>query len=746
MATDLLDLSNALLRVAGYSATTSVRVRELLMRSGDVDAAARWHKLGPEARIALLEKLRTGDREAFIELVAIATMSLPPSTPQPQNVAGAAGRVEHLARTSDHVDFRAGTFQAPVVGVQHNHYGGVAAPAEWRPIDQVGPFAFGVHPTRLVPGLPDVPPYVTRDRDEDLCAQLARPGLVLILGEPYAGKSYTAWHGVRLREDHRLYTPYPGEDLRPLVAALRDDPGIYVIWLDELAEHLGTGGLNLRLLGRLNELGAVVLATMTPSEYYRRRAGTASGDRVVAAARTVVLEREWSESELQRLAADDDPRAYPAYMWSGREGAASYFAVGHLLFDEWQREGTRQAHPRGQLLVRAAVDLARCGVTGAVPAHLIKSVHERYTGEETEKGESFEDAFAWATAPMFGVSGLLVAGDERDTWRAYGALVAEALGSGDLEPVPDEVWWTLLDAAALGEPLDREAVLGAAHAALRSRIEAGDVEATFSLAVRTEGDEGVSLLRRAADAGHGPAAADVAEILLEEGKEQEALPYLEIAAESGDSWAVLHLARMHRSQAERWLRAAAEAGNGAAAHELGDMVVGSGREDEAFHWYLKAVAAGHHQVAGSLGVLLSNWAVPEAEKWLRYGMEWGDVRAANSLGVFLSNVKHDDEAETEPVFRQAAEGGNPSAAVNLGLELEDLGREEEALTWYRKGHERGAAYAELRIAELLMKEGKNEEAADWFRRAAAVDPQGIPESFPPPPGRAHAPEPDTVKE
>jgi hypothetical protein len=153
--------------------------------------------------------------------------------------------------------------------------------------------------------------------------------------------------------------------------------GKYVIWLDELTNHLGEGGLDPGLLGRFSSLGAVVFGTMSPDEYYRRRAGTTPGDRVVAGARTVELPREWTEAELQRLAAHEDGlRMYPAYMWSGREGVASYFAIGHLLFDEWRCAGTQGGHPRGQLLVRAAVDTARCGVAEAVSVELLKRVHE----------------------------------------------------------------------------------------------------------------------------------------------------------------------------------------------------------------------------------------------------------------------------------------------------------------------------------------------------------------------------------
>ncbi|MGN9756665.1 hypothetical protein [Streptomyces sp. SD31] len=695
--------------------------------------------------VSLLVVLRRNHPQEFSALKAIgADYAAPVTGDNAREVILSAAELvigDHVA--GDHVDFRDSTFHHRVVGVQYNHYGTVPAPAQWRPVGEVGPREFGVRPTRPVPGLPDVPPYVPRDCDEELRAQIAGNSLVLILGEPCVGKSYTAWHGVRSLEGHRLYAPDPGEDLRPLAATLQGNPGKYVIWLDELTGHLGTGGLDLRLLGRLNDLGAVVLATMSPDGYYRRRAGTAPGDRVVAAARTVELGREWSEAELARLAALDDRRAYPAYMWSGREGVATYFAVGHHLFDEWRRVGTQLEHPRGQLLVRAAIDLARCGVTGAVPAELLRRVQELYRAEDRE---SFEDALAWATAPMFGVSGLLVAGEADGTWRAYGALVSEALRSGgDLEPVPDEVWWTLLDAAREPDaPLDFPAVLDAARTALHDRVEAGDAAVALGFARRTEGDEREEWLRRAADAGDAWAAVELAEILRGRGEEGGALPYLERAAAAGSAKAAARLGSLLRERAEHWLRAAASAGEGDAAHELGDMLVGLGREEEALRWYRKAAAAGRREVAGSLGVLLYHWGRQEdAEAWLRYATAWGDARAANNLGLLLEDR---EGADWVSLYRQAAEGGDASGAVNLGVELEELGQEKEALSWYLAGHARGATEVESYIAELLEKRGKATEAEEWRRKAEAADPEGLLETLPTPPGSTPADAPDTVKE
>ncbi|MFF0222632.1 hypothetical protein [Streptomyces sp. NPDC004629] len=477
------------------------------------------------------------------------TASAAPAAPAPAGVDAPAP-----APLADHVDFRDATFHADVIGVQHHHYPAVPmpTPVQWSPVDEVDPVEFGVQPTRLVPGLPEVPPYVTRDCDEQLRDLLLEGGgLVVVLGERSVGKSYTAWNAVRslAEQGYLLYAPDPHEDLRALPTGPKGDADKRVLWLDELSDHLGgRSGLDRRLLGRFAHRGMVVLGTMEPEEYYRRRSGTGPGESVLTRARTVALAREWSESELARLAGHtDDPRAYPAYMWSGREGAASYFAIGHLLFDEWQRAGTQAEHPRGRLLVRVAVDLARCGVTEAVSVELLLRAAGSYPAEGAER-EPWEAALAWATAPMFGISGLLVEGETRGTWRAYGALVAEALRAGDLPPVPDGVWWTLLG----DREVDRAAVLDAAKAALRARVEGGDVPVMMRFASLTEGEEREGWYRRAADLGDDRAALLLATLLLRRGEDGQAIPYLEVAARRGAVEAARQLAVIYEVRARYW--------------------------------------------------------------------------------------------------------------------------------------------------------------------------------------------------
>lgn len=736
LATELEWLRDVLLRAIRDSSVAAEQISEVLARSGLPGLVEAWilHRPGEVSageRLASLVVLRTTHPKEFADLWAIAAMYAPARRPTGRTsgvtargsrsvaaggdigVAVTGDGSTHVA--GDHIDFRDATFHDPVVGVQHNHYGTVPAPAQWRQVGEVGPREFGVRPTRPVPGLPDVPPYVPRDCDEDLRAELAGNSLVLILGEPCAGTSYTAWNGVRSLEGHRLYAPAAGEDLRPLAAALRSSPGKYVVWLDELTGHLGARGLDPSLLGSLNDLGAVVLATMSPAEYYRRRKGAAPGDLVVAAARKVELAREWSEAELARLAALDDPRAYPAYMWSGQEGVASYFAVGHHLYDEWRRMGTQLEHPRGQLLVRAAVDLARCGVTGAVPAELLRRVQEQYRAEDRE---SFEDALAWATAPMFGASGLLVAGEEDGTWRAYGALVTEALRSDDLEPVPDEVWWTLLDAARDEDEdcnLDGDAVYDAARTALQPRIDAGDPTVALAFALRSEGVEHETWLRRAADAGHPEGAWELAQLLLDRGDADDAVPYLEVAAKSGNGDAATALGKHLRDQAQWWLEKAAGGGNLEAEHLLGDLFLGSGDYEAAHSHYSEAELRGYAKVARSMGawLLLEN-AGKAAEVWLERAVAAGDA----SAGDLLSDARRGPQTAGEADTYFDDTGPYPLDSTHRGVLLEKQGQLDAAREKYEKGYEKGDAYAAYRLAALLEKQERAGDAKAWYRKAA----------------------------
>ncbi|MET7473398.1 hypothetical protein ABZT17_03395 [Streptomyces sp. NPDC005648] len=719
-----------MLRAMSASSEARRWLMEVLGRSGA--PASIWQTdvrtpILAQQQLAWLQGVRRADPGLFAELRDIVTQRDEVAALRSGAVGSDIGEAvagdhqqlllaqDHVA--GDHVDFGGSTFHDEVVGVQHIHYGAAPAQVEWRPVRDVEPWEFGVPRDRHAGSLPEVLPYVRRDRDEELASQLRHPGLVLILGKAYSGKSHTAWNGVRSLEDHQIHAPNPDEDWRALVAGLRGEPGHHVVWLDELTDHLRVGGLDLRMLGLLTDLGIVVLGTMTPDEYYRRRAGTTAGDRVVARARTVELARQWSSAELERLRVLDDPRAHPAYMWSGREGAAAYFAIGHLMFDEWRRAGTQQEHPGGRLLVQAAVDVARCGVAGPVPAELLERVYDNYAdGSE----ETFESALAWAATPLFGVSGLLVRGDTPGTWRAYGALVGEALRSEDLLPVPEGVWWTLLGAAEHDLSLDHKAVHRAAQAALRSRIVAGDTAVMLRLAMFAESDEKEAWFRRAAERGDQKAITWLVELLLERGEERAALPYLEVAAEV-DVRAGARLGHILQDMALSRLTRAAERGDAAAAHSLGQLLAAwAGRETEALSWCLRAYAWGDASAAATVGRLLwSQHDASGAESWFEAARDAGDPEGTYRYALLLVDRDVESAALGESLLRDLASSGHTRASTAYGYQKERQGQTAEAREWYRRGYDGGDVEAAYRMGMSLKGAGQPDEAARaWLRQAA----------------------------
>ncbi|MFJ6697405.1 hypothetical protein ACIQM4_15215 [Streptomyces sp. NPDC091272] len=453
--------------------------------------------------------------------------------------------------TGDNVDLTGNTVNGQVIGFQSVHH---APPATYdrRPVGQVGPVEFGVRPTRRVVGLPDVPPYVERDVDRVLAARLARSGLVVLLAKPLSGASHTAWNAVRQMDGHQLYAPEPGTDLRTLPADLKYESGAHVLWLDDLTGHLGNGGLTPGLLGRLAHLGVVVLATMDPDAHHARRT-----ERVLAAAHTVPLERGWSEKEFAGLASFvADGRVAEVHEHGDRAQVAAHFAFGHLLRDEWHHPGARTAHPRGCLLVRAAVDLAMCGVEGPVSESLLARLSEGHAaGSEGPAGESYGEAFAWAGAERFSIPGfgLLVRGRRQGSWKAHGAVVA-----GEW-PVLHEVWDRVRHETRDDPDVDSEALTRAYCETLRPRAEAGETSAMVRLGRAVpERTEALAWYRRAADAGSIEAAAELGVLLTESpGSEQEAIKYLETAATAGHLPSARALGGFLRDWSDRWLGVAA---------------------------------------------------------------------------------------------------------------------------------------------------------------------------------------------
>ncbi|MEU7279286.1 hypothetical protein AB0A69_10985 [Streptomyces sp. NPDC045431] len=579
--------------------------------------------------------------------------------------------------------------QSGSIGAVHVGAASPPDPFLWLPVRETDPVALG---GRHYDG-----PYVLRDRDAEL-AELS--GLVVVTGEPLSGKTTTAWAAmVRALPDHQVCVPPPGADLRPLA---RHEGGPWVLWLDDLEGHLHERGLDAGLLARLTSLGVPVLATMSDTAYDEHRFEPSPHARVLSRARTVELGLEWSLPELMRLTESGDPGHWFVLEGQrGRTNVTQYRGLGPDLWAEWQRARRPANHPRGHRLVRAAIDLHRCGSTKPLPVELLRQTHELYD-VDAGSGESFEDALAWAARPRLGITGLLVE-EPGGRWRAYGSLIVDAM-KADAFPTLDAVW----EAALAYDPM---AVKPHAGVHYLKKAKAGDAEAMYRFARLWDDD---AWLRKAADAGHTGACRELGRSLAGRGETREAERYLEAAAEAGDTEAALELGELLLKRAVAWLTKATDGGSPEAAHLLGDLYLGAGEETRAANLYEDAFAAGYDGVARSYGAY---YRYTGAEVYARFFFQRA-ADAGDELGAAALGAKPWSPEDVEDYLREFAGQEEPMDTTHLGMLLEENGRETEARACYAKGFDLGDPYGAFRLARLLAKEGKPEAARAWMRKAA----------------------------
>ncbi|MDT9686019.1 hypothetical protein RND61_28695 [Streptomyces sp. TRM76323] len=555
-------------------------------------------------------------------------------------------------------------------------------------------------------------PYVPRDRDADL-AGAGECGFLVITGERLSGKTTTAWaHLRRFAPGTEVCVPLPGADLRTLPGWIRARDNDCVLWLDDLERYLDADrGLDAALLSRFMAMGVPVVATMSDAAYDEYRFGSLTSGRLLGRARTVELDLEWSAAELARLKGARDAHLQGAYTWRGDRSVTEYLAVGPELWEEWRRAGRPSGNRSGHQLVRAALDLARCGLTGPLPRDVVRAVYETYAPKHAE---AFDAALAWATRPRLGVTGLLVEAPGTAELAAYGSLIGEALVTKGLPRVPYEVW-------DLALAHDRQAVSVRALQHFRAWAKADDREAMYRLAQLLHDED---WLRGAADAGHPGAMAELGRVLADRGEARAAEPYLERAAEAGAAGAATLLGTLLRDRAMGWLRKGADEGDPEAAHHLGDLLFGLGDDQGALKHYVDAFEAEYAEVAGSLGAYhLYRGDSLLAEIFFRRAADAGDTRREGHL------ARHDPVTPegTEEYLREFS--WHPMDATHLGAFLEGRGDRDQARTWYEKGFELGDPYGAFLLARLLEKEGRKDEAAAWMRKAADAGHPGAAEDL-----------------
>ena len=709
----------------------------------------RWNRRLREALEESEEQVGPAAAEALRRLVKEFSSSGAPGGP-------VAAAPDDGSFADDHIDFRQGSFHGPVVAVQHNYGaqpgGGHLGPHDWPAAKNIEPLTLGTRATSRVPGLPRLPPYVPRSVDGELAAVLRQSGtdggLVVVRGEPFAGKTRTALAVMaEVLANHPVFVPAVPDDLRELSAMVAREPGRCVVWLDDLDGHLGGSGVEPRLLGRLTGLGVTVLATLREEAYDELR--QSARGRVLDLAHIIELPRKWSTEERQRATETGDERLVEAARRSGPEGVAAYLAVGPLLWDEWQRASRADRHPRAYALVRAAVDLARCGLRGPLSQDLLVMLHEGLEAVSGREKESVDEALAWAAEKRHGVMRMLRRHGAR-MWEAAPYLVDTALKEEGFPAADGVVWGFALEEARENTAYDFETVVGTAREAFRRAAEAGDGRAMLELGLLAEtfgeGAEAEEWFRRATEAASTEAAGRLGRLLVERGDTLEAEPFLETAADAGDAGAATLLGKLLRERSRTWLAKGAEGQDAEAAHLLADLLLGSGDFDEAEKNYWVAERLGRAEVARSVGMfyLIGN-AGRAAEIWLGRARAAGDELAGDIMEWLDDGAQSLEDADG--YFREST---FVLDHANKGVLREKQGLLDEARSLYESGYDAGDPYGAYRLAALLISQGKTDEALTWYRKAADMGHPGAKQVLAETPDTAQTPDtvenPDTVKE
>jgi len=346
---------------------------------------------------------------------------------------------------------------------------GSGPPHARRPVrDLDDPILFGVHPAATRPGtgqMDRIPEFVSRDRFGEVQGRVAAGGFVLLVGESTAGKSRMAYEAMRAAvPDHEVFRARPSDDLAVLTDVVERTRRC-VVWLDELDQFLGVGGLTMEIVARMlggRRRHTVLLATMRSKEYDRYSARQrdltdaatwrAGRDVLLMATDPVELDRLWSHAEVARARSmTRDPRVAAACERADRFGVAELLAAGPELASDWAHASQPGQHPRGAAVVAAAVDCRRMGLHRPISEALLRRLHEPYLadrGGPLLRPEPFADALAWATSITHGTSSLLL--PSSDGYLAFDYLIDLPW----LRDIPQASWRSLLEAVTPVEAYD----------------------------------------------------------------------------------------------------------------------------------------------------------------------------------------------------------------------------------------------------------------------------------------------------
>ncbi|MFI5845406.1 tetratricopeptide repeat protein [Catenuloplanes sp. NPDC051500] len=558
-------------------------------------------------------------------------------------------------------------------------------------VSDVDPVLLGVKQSiRLAPdGDTDLPPYVSRDIDQEIQWLIPEGGLILLHGRAAAGKTRTAFEMVRrLCPNHDMLIPVDAHAVQDIMR-LEPSPVGAVIWLDDLERYLTPGGLDTVFVELLPTMNAVIVATIRNDELSKIdqvafgthddpgiSAKRFAGDLLRRFARRIAVPNQLSEDEEARAAGSTDDRITQAST-QHEYGFAEFLAAGPSLMARWTIGDGWDFLVR-QAIISAAVDCRRAGYTRPVPSEALSRLFRGYLPQGMRKRDDLPDFAAVlpdAARPVLGASSCII--PREGGFQAHDYLMDrtdDASSPIAARPIPDQVWAEMIEIATT----DENAEIGeAAYSAGRN-----DIAGTAYLCA-VPGDSHKAMF------GLGVLATD-----------------------RGDP-----------SEAEAWYRRSIEGGDPSPMLNLAVLLEDQGRHDESEEWTLKAARTGHSLAVYRLALISQKQGDSDtAQALYRLAANAGLRFAMTNLANIL--VEQGEPEEARSLWQRAAERGDIMAMANLGIVAEEEGRLPDAEALLRRAATGDESLddeqhdCKVLYSAFLTRRGRDDEAVRWLERAA----------------------------
>lgn len=359
-----------------------------------------------------------------------------------------------------------------------------------QPVTAWDPFALDIWRVLSLPGLTgssaglsELPPYVPRDHDKEIDAQLtdAVTRMIVVTGDSCTGKSRSLYEALHRHKEIRCWEMrYPaGPDQLLQLLTSGQMPPRTVLWLNDLEQFLmpaegeRVAGALLELLRDPSAAPVTVAATLWPEHWDTLSQEPEDGapapypltrQLLTRQSRRVRVADKFSGTSLRGLASVSDPRLVEAARMAGEtKEVIQTLAGGPYLIDRYLVPGGKSqevAFPRAVIL--AAIDARRLGLATDLPRRFLEQAALGYLDPETRldaPSDWLDLGIRYAARSHRGVRALGPARwdtdrtGQADAYRLHDYLAQHGTRLREEELIPASFWEAASRSADLAGPM-----------------------------------------------------------------------------------------------------------------------------------------------------------------------------------------------------------------------------------------------------------------------------------------------------